>query len=147
MGAWGHYVPKCISCHKATVVIIGRAHSFHDNIYIMLILLSCLCEIWTLCLWDTLWQLTPVLGHMMCSYTLLLLINQRVISKLCKEHNRSAYKWSTLHRVLKSYRRKTDVIHICNHEHNVLYRSLQQSLWPRWRIFSWLHICITLIFL
>ena len=26
-----------MSCHKATVVITGRAHCFHDNIYIMLI--------------------------------------------------------------------------------------------------------------
>ena len=30
-----HHVPKCISCHKAIVVITGRAHCFHDCIYIM----------------------------------------------------------------------------------------------------------------
>ena len=29
-----HHVPKCMSCHKAIVVITGRAHYFHDNIYI-----------------------------------------------------------------------------------------------------------------
>ena len=29
-----HHVPKCMSCHKAIVVITGRAHSFHDYIYI-----------------------------------------------------------------------------------------------------------------
>ena len=34
-----HHVPKCMSCHKAIVVITGRAHCFHDYIYIMLILL------------------------------------------------------------------------------------------------------------
>ena len=34
-----HHVPKCMSCHKAIVVITGRAHCFHDNIYITLILL------------------------------------------------------------------------------------------------------------
>ena len=34
-----HHVPTCISCHKAIVVITGRAHCFHDNIYITLILL------------------------------------------------------------------------------------------------------------
>ena len=28
------HVPKCMSCHKAIVVITGRAHCFHDNIYI-----------------------------------------------------------------------------------------------------------------
>ena len=34
-----HHVPKCMSCHKATAVITGRAHCFHDYIYITLILL------------------------------------------------------------------------------------------------------------
>ena len=34
-----HHVPKCMSCHKAIVVINGRAHCFHDYIYITLILL------------------------------------------------------------------------------------------------------------
>ena len=34
-----HQVPKCISCHKAIVVITGRAHCFHDYIYIMPIML------------------------------------------------------------------------------------------------------------
>ena len=31
--------PSCMSCHKAIVVITGRAHCFHDCIYIMPILL------------------------------------------------------------------------------------------------------------
>ena len=26
-----HHVPKYMSCHKANVVITGRAHCFHDN--------------------------------------------------------------------------------------------------------------------
>ena len=34
-----HHVPKCTSCHKAIVVITGRAHFFHDCIYITPILL------------------------------------------------------------------------------------------------------------
>ena len=29
-----HHVSKCISCHKAVMVITGRAHCFHDCIYI-----------------------------------------------------------------------------------------------------------------
>ena len=29
-----HHVPKCMSCHKAIVVITGRAHCFHDYVYI-----------------------------------------------------------------------------------------------------------------
>ena len=36
------HVSKCISCHKAIVVITGRAHCFHDYIYITP---SCFCEI------------------------------------------------------------------------------------------------------
>ena len=27
-----HHVPKCMSCHKAIVVITGGAHCFHDYI-------------------------------------------------------------------------------------------------------------------
>ena len=38
-----HRVPKCMSCHKAIVVITGRAHCFHDYIYILRS--SCFCEI------------------------------------------------------------------------------------------------------
>ena len=34
-----HHVPKCMSCHKAIVVITGRAHCFHDNIYNDIIIL------------------------------------------------------------------------------------------------------------
>ena len=33
-----HYVPKCMSCHKAIVVMTGSAHCFHDCIYITLVL-------------------------------------------------------------------------------------------------------------
>ena len=33
-----HHVPKYMSCHKAIVVITGRAHCFHDYIYITPIL-------------------------------------------------------------------------------------------------------------
>ena len=43
-------VHECMSCHKAILVIIGRAHCFHDNIYIMLILL--LRDLSTLCVVD-----------------------------------------------------------------------------------------------
>ena len=28
-----HHVPKCMSYHKAIVVITGRAHCFHDSMY------------------------------------------------------------------------------------------------------------------
>ena len=29
-----YIVPKCMSCHKSIVVMIGRAHCFHDCMYI-----------------------------------------------------------------------------------------------------------------
>ena len=39
-----HHVPKCMSCHKAIVVITGRAHCFHDFIYIYIyIYISFMC--------------------------------------------------------------------------------------------------------
>ena len=42
-----HHVPKCMSCHKAIVVITGRAHCFYDNItYIIYIYTS---QIWGSC--------------------------------------------------------------------------------------------------
>ena len=50
-----NHVPKCMSCHKTTVVITRRAHCFHDNIYITLILL--LWDLTTLCAVDHLWPL------------------------------------------------------------------------------------------
>ena len=50
-----HHVPKCMSCHKAIVVITGRACCFHDTIYIMSVLL--LWDLSTLCVMDHLWPL------------------------------------------------------------------------------------------
>ena len=32
--AQGFPMPKCMSCHKAIVVITGRAHCFHDYTHI-----------------------------------------------------------------------------------------------------------------
>ena len=29
--ALGHMLPKCMSCHRTTVVIPGSAHCFHDS--------------------------------------------------------------------------------------------------------------------
>ena len=39
LGTSVNHVPKCMSCHKAVVVITGRVHWFHDYIYITPILL------------------------------------------------------------------------------------------------------------
>ena len=48
-------MPKCMSCHKAIVVITGRTHCFPDSIYIMLILR--LWDLSTLCVVNHLWPL------------------------------------------------------------------------------------------
>ena len=40
--------PKCMSCHKAIVMIIGRVYCFHDYIYITVI--SLLWDLSTLCI-------------------------------------------------------------------------------------------------
>ena len=53
---------------------------------------------------------THALGHMMYGYKLLVPMNQRVLSKLSKEYNISGHKWSTTHRVLKSYKSKMSII-------------------------------------
>ena len=53
------HVPKCMSCHKAVVVITGRAHCFHGCIYIAPILL--LRYLSTLCVIYHLWLIISML--------------------------------------------------------------------------------------
>ena len=49
---WISFVPKCMSFHKAIVVITGNAHCFHDCTYILRS--SYFCEIGALCVsWIT----------------------------------------------------------------------------------------------
>ena len=50
------------------------------------------------------------LGHMMHSYTFLVLMKQRVLSQSSKEYDISSRKKSTTHRVLKFHRSKLGVI-------------------------------------
>ena len=40
--------PKCMSCHKAIVMVTGRAHCFHDYIITYILCTSYFREIWTL---------------------------------------------------------------------------------------------------
>ena len=55
------HVPKCMSCQKAIVVITGRAHCFHDCIYITSVLL--------------LWDLSTVCrGSLMTTYLIIVII-------------------------------------------------------------------------
>ena len=49
-------------------------------------------------------------GHVMYGYTLLVLINERVINKPSKKHNIIGHNWSTTHRVLKSHKSKMSII-------------------------------------
>ena len=46
-----HHVPKCMSYHKATVVITGRAHCVHGGMFITLVFL--LWDLSTLCVVKT----------------------------------------------------------------------------------------------
>ena len=41
----------------------------------------------------------------------------------------SGQKWSTAHRVLKSYRSKIGLIYMCNHKNNAPFRLSPQWLW------------------
>ena len=59
-----HHVPKCMSCHKVIVVIVGSANDFHGCIFITLILL----------LWD--------LRNNICFYVLAWLIDDVINFKL-----------------------------------------------------------------
>ena len=63
-----HHVPKCMSCHKAIVVIAGRAHFFHDNIYIMLVLL-----LWDLSTLFVMKHLSPTI-YIICNGSLVCLL-------------------------------------------------------------------------
>ena len=53
LGTW-YTISKWMSCHRVTVMITGRAHCFHDYIYISYVRLS------TLCVVDHLWPLTTL---------------------------------------------------------------------------------------
>ena len=55
---------------------------------------------------------THALKHMIYVYTLLVPMNQRVLNKLSKEHNRSGHKRPTTHRVLKSHRSNMSIIYM-----------------------------------
>ena len=55
-------------------------------------------------------------GYMMYSDTLLVPMNQRVLSKPNKEHIISSPKLSTIRRVLKSHGSKTSIIYLYNLE-------------------------------
>ena len=61
---------------------------------------------------------TDTRGYMMYSYTLLVPVNQRVLSKPSKEHSISSPKLSAIRRVLKSHGSKMRIIYKKN-EKNV----------------------------
>ena len=71
-----HHVSKCISCHKGAVVITGRAHCFHDSMYITLVLL--LWDLNTLCVVDHLWPLIYIYTYI---YTYIHIHNNTHIHK------------------------------------------------------------------
>ena len=72
-----HHVPKCMSCHKAIVVITGRANC-HDYMYITLILL--LWDLSTHCVVDS-WITSDHLQkyRLMKNQLLALKLNENVV--------------------------------------------------------------------
>ena len=65
-------LPKCMRCHKTIVVVTGRAHCFHDNIYITLTLL--LWDLSTLCDMDHLWPLMIPHDHLRLLHIMYILV-------------------------------------------------------------------------
>ena len=59
---------------------------------------------------------THACAYMMYSYTLVVPMNQIVLSKPSNERNISSHKWSTIRRVFKSHGSKMSIIYTCNHE-------------------------------
>ena len=55
---WKHPLSKCISCHKAIVLITGTTHGFHDFVHIRPLLI--LFDLSSLYVMDHLWQLKRV---------------------------------------------------------------------------------------
>ena len=113
-----HRVSRYMSCHRAIVVITGRARGFHDNMYITLILL--LWDLSTLYIVDHLWPLVYMYVYMyicMCVYMYICIYVCICIYKcykieikkfLCKRRTRQCYK------VKKFYKTKNSPFKVCN---------------------------------
>ena len=80
---------------------------------------------------------THALEHMMYGYTLLVPMNQRVLSKPSKEHNISSHKWFTTHRVLKSRRSKLGVIYMQSWKQCALPVITTMALWQLMHLGTW----------
>ena len=66
---------------------------------------------------------THARGYMMYSYTLLVPMNQRVLSKPSKEHIIGGPELSAIRRVLKSHGSKMSIIYTGNHEKKMCNRT------------------------
>ena len=80
---------------------------------------------------------THALEHIMCSYRLLVPMNQGVLNKLCNEHNISGHKWSTTHRGLKSHRIKMSVIYMQSWKQCALPVITTMALWQLIHLGTW----------
>ena len=62
---------------------------------------------------------THARGYMMYSYTLLVTMNQRVLSNPTKEHIINSPELSARRRALEFYGSKMSITYTCNHDKNV----------------------------
>ena len=94
---------------------------------------------------------THACGYMMYSNTLLVQMNQRVLSKPSKDSIISMHKWSMIQRVLKSHGSKMSIIYTLNHKkmcNRTSYTCVHELLKNccgdngEGTLFSWLHVYI-----
>ena len=93
-------MPKCMSCHKAILVITGRARCFHDYISITSILL--LQDLSTLCLKEHLWllilpfllRLWSTLGSLVPAMCTLFALMQELLQSHCGDNQEGTlFSW------------------------------------------------------
>ena len=76
-----HHVPKCMSCQKAIVVTTGRAHCFHDCMYITPILL--LLDLSTLCIVNVIWPLILYILYIILYIQYIIYIYMHIYIYIC----------------------------------------------------------------
>ena len=98
-----YHVPKCMSCHKAIVVITGREHIVFKIAYMLC--LSCFCEIWALCVsWITYdhlyyahclacWALLGSLVPAMCNRTSCAQVHELTQSHCSDKREDTLFSW------------------------------------------------------
>ena len=104
-----HHVPKCMSCHKAIVLITGRAHCFHDYMYITPILL--LWDLSTLYVMNHLYiyiynslKKLKLIWQLLCLYVIMIINDQwQFIQIFCHDDYAKMSRWCKRRKRRKIY--------------------------------------------